>query len=159
MKQIPIFIVASLLILFCPLLKAEFQIQKPCMNDTELDKETGTLHKFYASMLAFNSQPPRCLHNTPIIENTDVEAINLSNDPVTNDVIVDIILNDTGKTKFAQHTSEHIEEEVALMVDKKILVMLELVEPITSGVFQIRGLWYEDAVRLANSIQADNDSP
>ena len=131
---------------------AEFSIKIPCDSDLEITNNTGKKHKFYASMLAFNSEPPRCLKKKQIIALEMVEEAEITNDQRTNDVIVHILLTDAGKEILADYTTENPSTEVALMVDDKILAMLSIPKPILDGKLIIHGLWYEDAIRLSNAI-------
>lgn len=131
---------------------ADFQIKELCESDSEITSHTGKKHKFYAAMLAFNNEPPRCLRSNPIIDNTTTLEAELSNHEQTNDIIVNILLTESGKKLFSKYTTENPNAEIALVVDDKILTMLTLIQPINDGVIQIHGLWYEDSIRLSNAI-------
>ncbi len=140
------------LITFSTFSSAEFQIKQLCESDSEIEANTGRKHKFYAAMLAFNNEPPRCLRNNPVVDNATTLEAELSNNAQTNDIIVTIVLTEEGKKLFSDYTNQNTESEIALVVDDKILTMLNIIQPINDGVIQIHGLWYEDSIRLSNAI-------
>lgn len=146
-------IILFFIISFSPLYSyADFEIRQPCTSDADVENKKGVKLKFYASLLAYNSEKPRCILIEPIIASYQVEEAATHNDPVSNDIIIDILLTREGKEQIAKFTGENIGKPMALIVDEKILVMPVIESPIVEGKIQIRGLWYEDAIRLRKSI-------
>ncbi len=131
---------------------AEFDIRETCEDDTEITDGKGRKHKFYAGMLAYNSEQPRCLKNNPVLTLQHINEAIIHNYPETNDIIVEILLTDEGSVVFSDYSGKNSSTEIALVVEDKILSMMTLLGPITNGKIRIQGLWYEDAVRLSNSI-------
>ncbi len=148
-KIIISFLLFSLFPAYC---LANFEIREPCASDADIENNRGVKLKFYASLLAYNSEKPRCILTKPVIASYQVEEAITHNDPRTNDIIVDIILTESGKKKFSDYSRQTTENEIAFIIEDKILAMLTLPEPIVDGKIQIRGLWYEDAIRLSNAI-------
>ena len=106
--QLKNYLIFFLFFCYSPHINAEFQIKLPCSSDRELESNSGKKHKFYASMLAFNSEPPRCLKSNPIIDNTHSMEAELFNDEITNDMIVNIHLTNNGKNIFSEFTSNNV---------------------------------------------------
>lgn len=146
-----ILFIATLSIAPCSV-SADFAIKKPCGSDAAITENLGKVYKFYASMLAFNNEKPRCLLDESILSLQHVNEAIISNHPQTNDVIVELQLSEQGKELFAEYSTQYPNQEVALLVEQKILAMFTLIEPITNGIIKIYGLWYEDAIRLSNAV-------
>ena len=137
---------------------ADFAIREPCQDDSASESKQGEKLKFYASLLAYNSEKPRCILYSEIISGKQVENVNLHNDPNTNDVIVDILLTKDAAQNFSDYSSQEGEEQIALIIDNKILAIITLNQAITDGKISVRGLWYEDSIRLSNAIKKSKAS-
>lgn len=141
------------MLLLCPLYSfADFEVKIPCDTDQSIEQNLGKKIRFYSSLQAFSNDKPRCILHEAIINAEEVERAELENDPITNDMIVNIVFSDSAREKFHHYTKEHIGEPIALMIEGMILTIPTIQAPIENGLMQIHGLWYEDAVRLARSI-------
>ncbi|MDX1519937.1 MAG: hypothetical protein R3318_07410, partial [Gammaproteobacteria bacterium] len=98
------------------------------------------------------TDPPLCVYTDPLVADYHVAEAFKFNDPVSNNIVVDIILTDEGREIFSGYTRENPERRLALVVDGKILSVIVIRSPIENGRIRIQGLWLEDAVVLLNQI-------
>lgn len=68
--------------------------------------------------------------------------------------VVSLTLNDSGRTKFAEATTAHVGEAIAIVYDGKIISAPVVQEPLTNGKAQISGSFSaEEANNLATTIR------
>ncbi len=71
-----------------------------------------------------------------------------------NKYVVDLVLNETGKSKFAAATSAHVGEEIAIVYDGEVVSAPVVQQPLTDGKAQISGNFTAEGVEnLATTIR------
>ncbi len=76
-------------------------------------------------------------------------------DPMTNDPVINISLDEEGGRRFAQLSSQNIGKRFAIVIDDEVVSAPIIREPILGGALQISGGFpYEEAEQLAIMLQA-----
>ncbi len=91
-----------------------------------------------------------------ILDGTDIQDANAGwySEYGVNKYIVDLILNESGKGKFASATSAHVGEAIAIVYDGEVVSAPVVQQPLTDGKAQISGNFTaEEAENLATTIR------
>ena len=91
-----------------------------------------------------------------ILDGSDIQTADAGwyNEYGMNQYVVSLVLNDTGRVKFADATSKHINEAIAIVYDGEIISAPVVQQALTDGKAQISGSFTaEEAENLATTIR------
>lgn len=93
-----------------------------------------------------------------ILTNSEINDINIAS--VNQDeYVIDFTLTDAGKVVFANHTTNHISDYLAITVDKVVVLYSEIPEAINDGEVQISGKFSEAEAKNLKSILETSPLP
>jgi preprotein translocase subunit SecD len=88
-----------------------------------------------------------------LITNDDIVAASAEVDPLTHKPVVSITFGAAGGNRFADYTSAHVGELVAVIVDGVVLSAPRIMSPVLGGTVIINGqMSMADATRIASGI-------
>ena len=88
-----------------------------------------------------------------VLDGTHIQQAVVSRDPVSNQPVVDFMLDSAGGSHFAQMTQANVGKTMAVVLDNKIRAGARISEAITGGNVQVTGFEAKDAQDLAVTLR------
>ena len=88
-----------------------------------------------------------------VLDGTHIQQAVVSRDPVSNQPVVDFMLDSVGASHFAQMTQANVGKTMAVVLDNKIRAGARIQEAITGGNVQVTGFDPKDAQDLAVTLR------
>ncbi len=137
------------------------RVQSPyLLADPGTNQMTLTTNRFYFRLVSDDPSQPADLLPDPrnpdhklrvlkaiLMDETAVAEANVSKDPITGQLRINLELTESGAERFAQITAANVHRQLALVFDGKILTAPFVNEPITGGRIAIAGNWNEEETR------------